>query len=110
MRTEPTHFLQDILRQPVELRRTLEMLSAGAGHARLHEAVAVARSAKHVYLTGIGSSWHAALNVAAMFQLGARPVYTVDTAELLHFAEIPAGAVLMVISRSGRSIEIVQLL
>ena len=105
-----THFLRDILRQPEELRRTLEMLSAGEGHARLHEAVATVRSARHAYLTGIGSSWHAALNVAAMFQLGARPVYLVDTAELLHFAALPANSVLMVISRSGRSIEIVQLL
>ena len=105
-----THFLRDILRQPEELRRTVEMLSAGAGHARLHEAVAAVRSARHVYLTGIGSSWHAALNVAAMFQLGARPVYAVDTAELLHFSELSAGSLLIVISRSGRSIEIVQLL
>ena len=105
-----THFLRDILRQPEELRRTVEMLSAGAGHARLHEAVAAVRSARHVYLTGIGSSWHAALNVAAMFQLGARPVYAVDTAELLHFGALPKDSVLMVISRSGRSIEIVQLL
>jgi glutamine---fructose-6-phosphate transaminase (isomerizing) len=105
-----THFLRDILRQPEELRRTVEMLSAGEGHARLHEAVAAVRGARHVYLTGIGSSWHAALNVAAMFQLGARPVYTVDAAELLQFAAIPPGAVVMVISRSGRSVEIVQLL
>src|SRR5882762_3300191 len=104
-----THFLRDILRQPTELQRTLEDLS-GAGRGRLDAAIAAVGSARHVYLSGIGSSWHAGLNVAALFQLGGRPVYLVDAAELVQFAAIPAGAVLIVISRSGRSVEIVQLL
>ncbi len=104
-----THFLRDILRQPDELQKTLEHLS-GAGRSALDAAIAAVRSARHVYLTGIRSSWHAGLNVAALFQLGARPVYLVDAAELVQFAAIPAESVLIVISRSGRSVEIVQLL
>jgi glucosamine--fructose-6-phosphate aminotransferase (isomerizing) len=104
-----THFLQDILRQPNELQRTLDFLS-GAGRSALDAAIVAVRSARHVYLTGIGSSWHAGLNVSALFQLGARPVYLVDAAELVQFAVIPAESVLIVISRSGRSVEIVQLL
>jgi glucosamine--fructose-6-phosphate aminotransferase (isomerizing) len=104
-----THFLRDILRQPEELKRTLEHLS-GARQGALDAAVAAVRSARHVYLTGIGSSWHAGLNVSALFQLGARPVYLVDAAEMVQFAAIPAESVLIVISRSGRSVEIVQLL
>jgi len=104
-----TYFLRDILRQPEELQRTLGHLS-GAGRGSLDAAVADVRAARHVYLTGIGSSWHAGLNVSALFQLGARPVYLVDAAELVQFAAIPAESVLIVISRSGRSVEIVQLL
>jgi glutamine---fructose-6-phosphate transaminase (isomerizing) len=104
-----THFLRDILRQPDELQRTLDHLS-GAGRGALDAATVTVRAARHVYLTGIGSSWHAGLNVSTLFQLGARPVYSVDAAELVQFAAIPAGSVLMVISRSGRSVEIVQLL
>lgn len=104
-----THFLRDILRQPEELQRTLDQLS-GTGRAALEAAVGAVRGARHVYLTGIGSSWHAGLNVAALFQLGRRPVYLVDAAELVQFAAIPAESVLIVISRSGRSVEIVQLL
>jgi len=104
-----TYFLRDILRQPEELRRTPDHLS-GAGRASLDAAMAAVRAARHVYLTGIGSSWHAGLNVSALFQLGAQPVYLVDAAELVQFAAIPAGSVLVVISRSGRSVEIVQLL
>jgi len=104
-----THFLRDILRQPDELQRTIDHLS-GAGRGSLDAAVAAVRSDRHVYLAGIGSSWHAGLNVSALFQLGARPVYLVDAAELVQFAAIPAESVLIVISRSGRSVEIVQLL
>jgi len=104
-----THFLRDILRQPDELQRTLNHLS-GAGRGSLDAAVAAVSSARHVYLTGIGSSWHAGLNVSALFQLEARPVYMVDAAELVQFAAIPPESVLIAISRSGRSVEIVQLL
>ncbi len=104
-----THFLRDILRQPEELQRTIEHLS-GAGGGALDAAVAEERGARHVYLTGIGSSWHAGLNVSALFQLGARPVYLVDAAEMVQFAALPPDSVLIAISRSGRSVEIVQLL
>src|SRR6266853_3862346 len=105
-----TYFLRDILRQPEELQRTLEHLSAGGGRVALDAAVAAVRRTRYVYLTGIGSSWHAGLNVSALFQLGGRPVCLVDAAELVQFAAIPAESVLIVISRSGRSMEIVQLL
>jgi glutamine---fructose-6-phosphate transaminase (isomerizing) len=103
-----THFLRDILRQPEELRRTIEYLSK-AGKPALDAAAAAIRGARHVYLTGIGSSWHAALNVGTLFYQSARPVYMQDAAELLQYATFPPGTAIIIISRSGRSIEIVQL-
>src|ERR1700730_15193602 len=107
--SQMTHLRRDILRQPEGLQRTLDQLS-GAGRGSLDAAVAAVRGARHVYLTGIGSSWHAGLNVSVLFQLAAQPVYIVDAAELVHFAAIPAESATIVISRSGRSVEIVQLL
>jgi glucosamine--fructose-6-phosphate aminotransferase (isomerizing) len=104
-----THFLRDILRQPNELKRTIDFLS-GAGRLNLDAATTAIRGARHVYLTGIGSSWHAALCAGTLFNLSASPVYLYDAAELLEFAEFPLNAVVIVISRSGRSIEIVKLL
>src|ERR1700694_3568479 len=56
-----THFLRDILRQPNELQRTIDFL-LGAGRPALDAATAAIRGGRHVYLTGIGSSWHAALS------------------------------------------------
>ncbi len=104
-----THFLDDILRQPEELQRVIEYV-CGSGQRSLQTAAIVVRQAHHVYLTGIGSSWHAALTVAPLCHQAARPVYTQDASELLHFATLPPDAALIVISRSGRSVEIVNLL
>jgi glucosamine--fructose-6-phosphate aminotransferase (isomerizing) len=103
-----SHFLRDILRQPDELERTIEYLFRPMLPA-LGAAGAAIRNARHVYLTGIGSSWHAALNVGALFYQNARPVYMQDAAELLQFASFPPDSAIIIISRSGRSIEIVQL-
>jgi len=108
MTEESTHFLKDILRQPRELRWTLEHLT-GKAAGSVTQAAAAIRSARNVFLTGIGSSWHAALNVAPMFNQAGRPVYLVEASELVSFAEIPEDSSIVVISRSGRSIEIVQL-
>ena len=106
-----THFLRDILRQPEELRRTVEILtrSNGAGRGPLQAATAAVCGARHVYLTGIGSSWHAALNVSMLFHQHAHPVYLHDAAELLAFAAFPKDSAMILISRSGKSTEIVQL-
>jgi glutamine---fructose-6-phosphate transaminase (isomerizing) len=104
-----TYFLQDILRQPKELQRAMEHLS-GSGNDALRAAVDIIRNARHVYLTGIGSSWHAAFGAGAMCYRAGRPVYMQDAGELAQFAVLPPGSVVIVISRSGRSVEIVNLL
>ena len=103
-----THFLKDILRQPEELERTIEYLCRPRLPA-LVAAVEAVRGARHVYLTGIGSSWHAALNVSILFHQHAHPVYLHDAAELLAFTAFPKESALIIISRSGKSTEIVQL-
>ena len=103
-----THFLKDILRQPEELERTIEYLCRPRLPALVAAAEAI-RGARHVYLTGIGSSWHAALNVSVLFHQQAYPVYLHDAAELLAFAAFPKDSAMILISRSGKSTEIVQL-
>ena len=104
-----THFLQDILRQPQELERVLGYL-CGAGRQSLQTAAEAIRKARHVYLTGIGSSWHAAFGAGAIFSGAGQPVYMQDAGELVQFATLPADSVIITISRSGRSVEIVNLL
>jgi glucosamine--fructose-6-phosphate aminotransferase (isomerizing) len=105
----PTHFLLDILRQPDEMSRAIDYLT-GPGHNSLRQAGTLLRSSPHVFVTGIGASWNAALSVGSLFQQAGYPIQLQDAAELLHFASIPRGAVIVAISRTGRSIEIIQLL
>jgi glucosamine--fructose-6-phosphate aminotransferase (isomerizing) len=104
-----THFLQDILRQPQELQRAVDHLS-GSGQRELRTAAEAIRKARHVYLTGIGSSWHAAFGAGEFFSRAGRPVYMQDAGELVQSATFPPDSVVITISRSGRSAEIVQLL
>ncbi len=104
-----TRFLNDILRQPSALTSTIEFLG-GAGRHPLDDAAAVLRRASHIYLSGIGSSYHAAVAAAATFHRGGRPVYLQDAAELSHFSALPPGSVLVILSRSGESAEILKLL
>jgi len=105
----PTRFLQDIIRQRIEMPRTIDYLTA-AGQESLKHASSLIRPAADVFLTGIGASWNAALCAGSLFYLGGRPVYMQEAGELLHFSAIPRGSVIIAISRTGRSIEIVQLL
>ena len=91
------------------MQRTIDYLT-GVGQKSLVEAGSLVRSARDVIVTGIGASWNAALSAGAMFFLGSRPVYMQEAGELLHFTNLSRGSVIIVISRTGRSIEIVQLL
>ena len=104
-----THFLQDILRQPDELKGVIELLQREAREA-LEAAADAVRAGRYVYLTGIGASYNAALGAASHFHSAGHPVFLLDAAELLHSASIPGDSVLIVLSRSGGSIEIVKLL
>ena len=103
-----THFLQDILRQPEELKRAIDHLR-GPGNTQLLAAADAIRAAGQVYLTGIGASWNASLAAGSIFYSGGHPVYLLDASELL-FADLPPGSVIIMLSRSGRSVEIVKLL
>ena len=58
--TASTRFLQDIVRQPAEMQRTIEFLT-GPGQDALEQASSLIRLARDVVVTGIGASWNAAL-------------------------------------------------
>jgi glutamine---fructose-6-phosphate transaminase (isomerizing) len=104
-----TKFLEDILKQPKELIRSLHHL-LGEGRASLDRAALLLNQANHIYLTGIGASWHAAMAGASFFHRAGHPVGLIEASELLHFSNLAPGSAIIIISRSGRSVEIVNLL
>jgi glucosamine--fructose-6-phosphate aminotransferase (isomerizing) len=107
--TASTPFLQDISRQRPELPRTIDHL-AGPGQKPLQRASSLIHPAPDVFPTGIGASWNAAHGAGTVFSLCGRPLCTREAGELLHVTAIPRGSVVIATSRTGRSIEIVQLL
>ena len=107
--TSPTHFLQDIIRQRIEMPRALEYL-LGDGKEPLRQAQCLISDASTVFLTGIGASWNAALCAGSLFQQNGRLVHLQEAGDLLHFTTLPPRSVIIAVSRTGRSIEIVQLL
>jgi len=104
-----TKLFQDILKEPGRLLESLTY-TLQAGRPALQEAAEILRRSDTVYIVGIGSSWHAGMAVQSLFHSQGRPALLFDASELLHFTEIPRGAKLIVLSRSGQSAEIVQLL
>ena len=104
-----TRFLDDILRQPAALASTVRFLGDGA-RRQLDAAVAALRRADHVYLTGIGSSYHAVIGAAPFFHEASWSVGVQDASEMLHFGSFPPNSAVVLVSRSGQSVEVLQLL
>ena len=65
-----TRLLQDILREPEDLAGSLAY-SLGEGRPALERAAQIVNEGSHVYITGIGSSWHAGMAVLVIQRLRA---------------------------------------
>jgi len=104
-----TKLLNDILKQPQELIRAMRLLLEKE-RSRLNHAASVLNQAKHIYFTGIGASWHAAMAAGPFFHAAGRPVSLIEASELLRFSRLAPDSAIVIVSRSGRSVEIVNLL
>lgn len=104
MMTEP-RLLQNIRSQPGSLARVMRY-QLGEGRQALLEAAAAMRRAPRVVLTGMGSSLFGAIPARYLLASRGMACDVVETAELLHYlhGECREAAVL-VISRSGESVE-----
>jgi len=103
-----TKLLENICAQPGELGKSLSH-SFGPGRDALKQAAELIADARQIYITGIGSSWHAGMAVASLFEYEGVPVLLKDASELLHFARLPEQSALIILSRSGMSVEVVSL-
>jgi glucosamine--fructose-6-phosphate aminotransferase (isomerizing) len=103
-----TAFLADIWEQPMRLSKCLAY-QLGAGQQGIEKAARAAATAPHVYIAGIGSSWNAGLAVEHLFRLAGRQATLLDASEFIQYAKIACGSAVIVLSRSGKSVEIVEL-
>ena len=102
-------FLADIVAQPAELRGLALRLADGPARAALDEAAALLARAPFVAVAGIGASYGVSLLFHARLSGAGRAAAVYDASDLLHFGTLPAGAVAVLVSRSGRSVELVAL-
>src|SRR5580658_2081709 len=86
-----TALFTDILKQPAQLAASLSHM-LGAGKPALDEPAAVLRKAGTVVIAGIGASWHAGMAMQAQLLARGRRALLIDASELLHSAEVPHGA------------------
>ncbi len=105
-----TPLLQNILDQPANLVGVCDY-HLGDGQLSLHQAARVIGSARRLILSGMGSSLFACYPLSNYLAAHGIASAVLDTAELLHYQQ-PAwqNAVVILVSRSGESVEVVKLL
>lgn len=104
-------YLRDILNQPVALRDTIAGL-AGIDSARPFAARLASGELRRIVLTGMGSSFHALHPLCLKLIARGLTAQMIETSELNHYAPalLDSGTLVVAVSQSGQSIEIVQLL
>ncbi|MEO8475656.1 MAG: SIS domain-containing protein [Actinomycetota bacterium] len=105
----PDPFIAEISGQPDALRRAATGLREDESALR---AIAAAATGRHLIFTGMGSSYDACYPAVTELAQAGIPATMVDAAELLHFRRAIANgdALLIAVSQSGESAEIVRLL
>lgn len=104
-----TKYLNDIFNQPEQLQQSLQY-AVTTGNQQLQAAAAVIRKSSHIFISAIGASWSAGLAIQAAFNQAGVQSVLYDAADFLHYTKIPADAVVIFLSRSGKSIELVKAL
>jgi len=104
-------YLRDILDQPRALEDTLRGLASTATLDRVVERV-LDGEYERVVLTGMGSSLHGLHPLHLRLVEAGQPAVMVESSELLHYQRrlLRPGTLLVLVSQSGRSAEIVRLL
>ena len=113
MISQKNSYLQDILEQPAALQRWLDS-TYSMDYAFFQKIRAKLSSGKfrRVILTGMGASYHALHAILMPLLSQGIPALLLETSELLHYALAlcEPGSLLVVVSQSGRSAEVVRLL
>lgn len=99
--------LFDNIRAQPDALRQVAAHQLGPGQDALHRSAELIRSGKRVVLSGMGASAFACVPLA--YALGAE---VIDSSELLYFraSSLEPGTVVVLVSRSGESIEVIKLL
>jgi glutamine---fructose-6-phosphate transaminase (isomerizing) len=108
--TDPPRLLRDIQSQPESLAGVLGYQLSG-GHEALMRAAGIVRSAKRVVITGMGASLNASIPFEYRLCSAGIDATLAESGELLHYPRpVLHDTVVVIVSRSGESVEIAKLL
>jgi glucosamine--fructose-6-phosphate aminotransferase (isomerizing) len=105
------HLFNEIMEEPAVLERVYGEYVEQSNPA-LMEAVRLINSSPAVFMTGMATSEYSCIPASCLLSHAGKPNTLYDVSELLyyHLEGLPKGAVLIVVSQSGESAEIVHLL
>ena len=107
-------FLKEIEEQPYALKETLRFFTDGEGREDLNQVVTLWKSGQHdkIIFTGMGSSYFISHAVTCLLNPLKINYYAINAGELLHyqFSLLDKTTLLVCISQSGESYEIVKIL
>lgn len=107
---ETPALLRDILDQPASLAEVVEY-QYGAGRGELEKAAGVIREAGGpVVVSGMGGSLSPCFGIFYHLWSRGQAAVVVETAELLHYFEGPAAPVVVLVSRSGDTVEVARVI
>ncbi len=104
-----SRYLQDVLAEPRRLQELLANLMRPPQADAIASGAELLRAAACPWFAGMGSSYHGGHALQALCDAAGRPARNADAGELLHFAPLPPRGTLLFLSRSGRSVEVVEL-
>ena len=107
-------FLEEILEQPGALKKTLDLYLSLKGTDTLGHAEKMIKSEQYeqIIFTGMGSSYFTSYAASTLFAKAGISSFVINTSELLHynFPILKKKTLLVCISQSGESYEVVELL
>jgi glucosamine--fructose-6-phosphate aminotransferase (isomerizing) len=101
-----TKYFSDIRTQPEQLTKCIA--HAISEVAKLREAAALIANCEMLWIVGIGASWNAGLAIEAIFDSKGINCRLCDASEFVYQKDLRAGSIALFLSRSGKSIEIIQ--
>lgn len=105
-----SRLLQDIQAQPQSLAQVL-LHQSGPGRDALLRAAVLLSSGKRVIITAIGASMAAAVPLEYSLSAHGIATFLIEAGELLHYRQqVCLDSVVLIVSRSGASVEITKLL
>lgn len=104
--------MPEIFRNIRQQSANLEVVSKylrGKGASHLKRSTEVIGESKRILFAALGGSKYAAMSTALYLSRFGYDARVADAAELLYYEQIPTGAAIVLISRSGRTAEMVRL-